>query len=563
MSSAAAGSSIDPELHAIGEWSGDDTVATEPHEIEAKLRQLGGPVSVVRINEAHGVVRGGSVSLGSDAIESGETHSDPFEVLAHAPAAPAWRLGDADFRADHRVRLAYVAGAMANGIASEELVEAMAGAELLSFFGAAGLGLDRVERAIDTLTAKLGPPDGSGAPYGFNLIHSPNEQDLESAVVDLYLSRGVRTIEASAYLALTPHVVRYRVTGIHRDSAGDVVVPNRVMAKVSRVEVAERFLSPPPTRMIQALLAAGSITRDEAELAPHIAMCDDLTAEADSGGHTDNRPALALLPTLIALRDRLADRSPRRIRIGAAGGISTPLSAAAAFAMGADYLVTGTVNQACVESGSSDLVRSMLADAQQADVAMAPAADMFEMGVKVQVLKRGTLFAMRAGKLYETYKNYDRFDAVPAADQAKIEDYFQASFDDVWVRCVDFFNIRDPKQLERAARDPKHQMSLVFRWYLGLSSNWANRGEPDRKVDYQIWCGPAMGAFNEWAQGSFLQPAAARQVVSVAHNIMFGAALAERHRLLRSQGAALPRDAMQLRPLPNEELLPLLEGTRV
>ncbi len=26
---------------------------------------------------------------------------------------------------------------------------------------------------------------------------------------------------------------------------------------------------------------------------------------------------------------------------------------------------------------------------------MAPAADMFEMGVKVQVLKRGTLFAMR------------------------------------------------------------------------------------------------------------------------------------------------------------------------
>ena len=68
--------------------------------------------------------------------------------------------------------------------------------------------------------------------------------------------------------------------------------------------------------------------------------------------------------------------------------------------MGAAYVVTGSVNQACVESGTSPAVRQMLAEAEQADVAMAPAADMFEMGVKVQVLKRGTMFAMRAAKLY-------------------------------------------------------------------------------------------------------------------------------------------------------------------
>ena len=29
---------------------------------------------------------------------------------------------------------------------------------------------------------------------------------------------------------------------------------------------------------------------------------------------------------------------------------------------------------------------------------MAPAADMFEMGVKLQVLKRGTMFPMRAAQ---------------------------------------------------------------------------------------------------------------------------------------------------------------------
>ena len=39
-----------------------------------------------------------------------------------------------------------------------------------------------------------------------------------------------------------------------------------------------------------------------------------------------------------------------------------------------------------VESGLSDDGKEMLAEADIADVTMAPAADMFELGVKVQVL---------------------------------------------------------------------------------------------------------------------------------------------------------------------------------
>jgi trans-AT polyketide synthase, acyltransferase and oxidoreductase domains len=49
-------------------------------------------------------------------------------------------------------------------------------------------------------------------------------------------------------------------------------------------------------------------------------------------------------------------------------------------------------------------------------------------------------------------------------------------------------------------------MALVFRWYLGQSSRWANAGEPTRKLDYQVWRGPSMGAFNEWVKGSCLEP---------------------------------------------------------
>src|SRR5438270_851984 len=141
----------------------------------------------------------------------------------------------------------------------------------------------------------------------------------------------------------------------------------------------------------------------------------------------------------------------------------------------------------------------MLAQAQQADIAMAPSADMFEMGVRVQVLKRGTMFAMRAAKLFELYRAYDGLAALPAADRAALEkNVFRAPLEIVWDQTREYFRQRDASQIGRAERDPKHKMALVFRWYLGHSSLWANAGEPSRAVDYQVWCGPAMAAFNAW-----------------------------------------------------------------
>jgi trans-AT polyketide synthase, acyltransferase and oxidoreductase domains len=474
-------------------------------------------------------------------------------AAAYIPACRLENLGDPTFRRDHRLRYACVAGAMANGIASVELVEAMGRAGMLGIFGAAGLPLPRVEAAVDRLQRSL----GDATPYGFNLIHSPGEPAIEAAVADLYIRRGVRLVEASAYLRLTPPIVRYRVKGLQRDASGKVVAANRVMAKVSRVEVASKFLAPPPEKLVRELLDAGEITAEQAEWAARFPMADDVTAEADSGGHTDNQPAIVLLPTMIALRDRFQaeHRFEQTPRIGAAGGVSTPWSAAAALAMGAAYLVTGSVNQACVESGSSDTVRKMLAQAQQADIAMAPAADMFEMGVKVQVLKRGTMFAMRAARLYELYRAHGSLDDLPAAERANLEKtIFRLPLDTVWHQTQAFFRERDPAQLERAARDPKHQMALVFRWYLGQSSAWANAGEPSRVVDYQVWCGPSMAAFNDWVRGSFLETTENRRAATLALNILYGAAVLSRARSLAGQGIALPAGVPRLAPLDLAEL---------
>lgn len=520
--------------------------------------QQGHSVSLTSRRSGHGTAGESALELALEDIHQ------PFNLQAdgavvsisangtngnHAVHVPAFRLehlGDPSFCADHGIRFPYLAGAMANGIGSADIVEAMGRAGMLAFFGAAGLALPVVEAAIERISRTLGD-----IPYGFNLIHSPNEPDLEAAVVDLYLRRGVRLVEASAYLDLTLPVVRYRLKGIHRDASGRVVTPNRVIAKVSRVEVATKFLSPPPAALLRELVASGELSAEQAELAREVPMADDLTAEADSAGHTDNRPAITLLPTMLALRDRLQEQFgyARQPRVGAAGGISTPASAAAAFTMGAAFLVTGSINQACVESGSSDTVRAMLAEAEQADCIMAPAADMFEMGVKVQVLKRGTMFAMRAAKLYEIYRGRDSLDDIPAAERATLEKtVFRASLDDIWRQTHEFFQRRDPKQNERAERDPKHKMALVFRWYLGQSSRWANAGEPSRKIDYQVWCGPAMGAFNEWTRGSFLERSENRRVVTVALNLLHGAAVLMRAHSLRCQGVRLPPGCPRVTP---------------
>jgi NAD(P)H-dependent flavin oxidoreductase YrpB (nitropropane dioxygenase family) len=136
-----------------------------------------------------------------------------------------------------------------------------------------------------------------------------------------------------------------------------------------------------------------------------VPLAEDVTVEADSGGHTDNRPLAVVLPVIRALRDELTRRASatRPIRVGAAGGLGDPAGVAAAFAAGAAYVVTGTINQLSARPGCRTRRRACSRQADLADVAMAPAADMFEYGIKVQVLRRGTLFAARASQLYETY----------------------------------------------------------------------------------------------------------------------------------------------------------------
>jgi PfaD family protein len=448
-------------------------------------------------------------------------------------------LGSAGFKKTFGSRYAYLAGSMANGIASEELVIAMGQRGFLSSFGAAGLPIERIREAIGRIQAAL--PQG---PYLFNLIYNPADPAAEMACVQLYLQAGVQTIEASAYVDLSSALVYYRLAGLREDDTGKPIATNRIIAKVSRVEVARRFLEPAAKRIVQGLVEQGLISEKQALLGEQLPMADAITVEADSAGHTDNQSLVCAFPLIRKAVEEAGRKYNHPIYVGAGGGIGTADAAAAAFLLGADYVVTGSVNQSCVESGASALVKEMLSKAGMGDVAMAPAGDMFEMGAKVQVLRKGTLFSVRAQKLYDLYTRYASLDAIPALEKNQLEQQILGKpIAQVWEETKAYLSKRSPSRLEKAEHDPKLKMALVFRWYLGLSSDWANSGSEDRKQDFQIWCGPAMGAFNDWVRGSYLEQPGDRRIADIAHHIMSGAAHCYRLGLERLQAATAPEEA--------------------
>ena len=517
-------------------WNGDvKNLVFDVEEIKVHLLDFEHPLCAVQSSNGIGFTQQTAFSATGDS-----------DVIAFLPAINENQFGDPNFLKEYGVHAAYYAGAMANGIASAEMAIALGKAGLMGSFGAGGLSPMRVEEAIRKIQAAL--PDG---PYLLNLLHNPYAPSLEMATVELYLRYGITAVEAAAYVLPSESLVYYRVMGLSELPDGKIKIGNRVLAKISRREVAEKFMNPAPERMLKRLLTKGKITPAQAELARRVPLADDITAEADSGGHTDNRPLVGLLPSILALRDELqkVHQYGHPVRIGIGGGISTPESVVAAYMMGAAYVVTGSINHASVEAGTSQFTKEQLSKAAMTDVTMAPSADMFEMGVKVQVLKRGTMYAMRAHKLYDAYKAYDGIEDIPASERESLEKtIFKRNLDDVWADTVSFFQQRDPSQIEKANQDPKKKMALIFRWYLGLASRWSCIGEKGRETDYQIWCGPAMGTFNDWVRGTSLEPLQNRYVVDMAEHLLRGCVYLYRLQQLKVAGIQIPTELTRYHP---------------
>ncbi|WP_160716699.1 ACP S-malonyltransferase [Chitinophaga solisilvae] len=444
-----------------------------------------------------------------DTVQRQERSDKVFVIKAE-------QLGDREFRKDYNLKYAYVTGAMVHGIASRELVIRMGRAGMIGYFGTGGMKRDEMESAIIDIQRQL----RNGEAYGFNLLNGSRERDM----VDLILRYKVRHVEVAAYMNVTQQLVRVRLTGLTRSMDGSVHSPVRIMVKLSRPEVAAAFLSPPPEQLIEKLLAENIITQEEATLGRLIPMADDICVEADSGGHTDQGAALALVPVIMRQRDEYMKNQgySRRIRVGAAGGIGIPEAAAAAFIMGADFILTGSINQCTVEAGMSDAVKDMLQDINVQDTTYAPAGDLFEIGAKVQVLKRGVFFPARANMLYDLYRYHNSLDEIDEKTRNHIQkNFFKRSFEEIYKDVESYYSLGD---LEKAVHNPKQKMAYIFRWYFGYSTRLAMKGDISCQTDFQIQTGPALGAFNQWVKGTPWESWRNRHVDEIALRIMKEAA---------------------------------------
>lgn len=441
----------------------------------------------------------------------------PMKIIA------AQSLGSPRFMLDYGLRYAYLAGSMYQGIASKQMVVALGKSGLMGYFGTGGLTLAEIEAALRDIQAEL----RGGQSYGMNLLCNTARADLEAGCVELFLRYKVRYLEASAFTQVTPSVVRYRLKGITRTPGGQVHIPNHVLAKVSRPEVAAAFMRPPPVAIVAKLVRGGALTEEEATLGLSVPTAGEICVEADSGGHTDQGVAYALVPAICALRDEQQSKygyaSP--IKVGAAGGIGTPDAAAAAFVLGADFIMTGSINQCTVEAGTSDAVKDVLEEVEVQDTTYAPAGDLFELGSKVQVVRRGLFFPSRANRLFELYQRYNSVDDIDESTREQIEvHYFRRSFEEVWSETKSYVARVFPDRIGALERNGKQRMALIFKWYFIHSARLALQGSVAQKMDYQIHCGPALGAFNSWVKGTDLQSWRRRHVADLAVRIMTGAA---------------------------------------
>ena len=303
----------DGSPRALGEWLPNGPSPTDaPEDFRAALGDPRKPVIVLYANGGFAVARGGIVALGMATAKASKA------VVAYLPPLHPEQLGDPAFMKELGVRYPYMTGAMANGIGSVEIVEAMSKAGMLGSFGAAGLSLERIGASIDRLKANLGDRRCVS-------IHSPNEP-ARDGTSELLLGRTCRWSKPGVP-DLTPAIVRYRVrvaaSGVSFRPIGS---SRRFRAsKCDEVQSAIRTHPEEPSR--------SGTSRSSKKRKPRASSRGRHHRSNDSGGHR-RQPTKRHLPTILATPRPASAQFSTRPPASGRGRACTP-SGRGAFAMGA------------------------------------------------------------------------------------------------------------------------------------------------------------------------------------------------------------------------------------
>jgi hypothetical protein len=129
----------------------------------------------------------GQMTVSTDAPEQ-------EKMCFRLPNLTAQDFGDAEFKKTYGLKYAMYGGAMANGIASSDMVIALGKCGCMGSYGAGGMRLETVAQEIDKIKAALGDK-----PYMINMLSNRNG-DMEMQLAQMLVEKNVPAVEASAYI---------------------------------------------------------------------------------------------------------------------------------------------------------------------------------------------------------------------------------------------------------------------------------------------------------------------------------------------------------------------------
>lgn len=420
-------------------------------------------------------------------------------------------LGSEEFKKAYDVDFAYAAGGMCRGISSVAMIKKLAASRILGFLGTYRLKLHEVKVLIDQALASI-EHHRIGVNVTYDALNSKDHIDI----MEYIIKTEIRNLEVSDYRMIDLSIVKYRLKSIYMDKNSMLVIPHKILAKASNREMAEKFCSPAPKEVVQTLYQNNEITEFEARYAKYIPMCDDLCIEY----HMQGQSALGYMQTMKEMSRLLYEKYNlcHCPRIGIAGGIGNPQMIAVSFLMGADFVVTGSINQCSVEAATSNLVKDNLQSLDEMDFTYAAVSDLFEFGEKKSIVKKGSLYHIRANRLYEVYNRYNSVEEIPEDIRNLIEKkYFQKSFEAIY---SDIYANLTMDNQKLCNEQPKYKMALIFRNFLDKCFQDALDGSLVGKINYQIISSNAIVQFNHWVKDTELCDWKRRHVDIIAKRIM-------------------------------------------
>ena len=515
----------------------EGTIDYRPHSWLPHLQDLSRPLVFAKEGKKVGLVPG------ARELRS-LMYAERSSICAMLPPQNLSDLGNKNFQEVHGVKYSYCVAPFEREVCSPKLVAELAQQGILGFCPVEYMDTHQVNETLTKLRSL-----SNGKPYGVGYKYHPHHPDLEEHMLELFVSADVPRLFLSHYVQATKAMVHYRLTGLTANDKGVPQPKHQLFIRVPHTGLAEYFAQPAPQDLIDALVTEGRLTEEEGLLGSKLPLSQDIIVDGDVSRTGGKQDIVSLFPALRhSLRRAKIGRSVE-VRVGVAGELATPEAINAAFKMGADFVVTGSVNGLTIEAGGSQARKELLAKAKPEDFVSAPSFEYLDADYRVRVTKFGTMFATKANRMEELYRATDSLDGLTHEGLKFLEQkVFQCSLVEAYDKAEPFLRQWWPNLVEQATTSPKVRASLLLKWFLFESNQWAIDGVQGRQMDYQVRGDGAVGSFNLWRENTEFNDISKISVVQLALNLLKGAAVISRMQVLKEHGVPVPKEAIFWKP---------------